>query len=184
MRLPLKPHPDSPCAAVATIEVEIARPRSDRLELSYIVTGQMNDIRMPAAVAASRGEELWQHTCFEVFIRASSGTGYYEFNFSPSTQWAAYRFGSHRRGMSVPAEVGGFAIDAQGSLDRYTLRTSLELDSLSGLPRTEFWFLGLSVIIEEANGQKSYWALAHPPGKADFHHIDCFTHRISLAVQP
>lgn len=184
MRLLLKTHPDSPCAAVTSIEVEVTRPRSDHLELSYIVTGQMSGIRMPAVVAASRGEKLWQHTCFEVFVRASSGAGYYEFNFSPSTQWAAYRFGNHRSGMSLPAEVDGFAIDGQGDSGRYILQTSLELDRLSGLARTENWLLGLSVIIEEASGQKSYWALAHPPGKPDFHHADCFTHRISLAVQP
>src|SRR5882757_7475213 len=111
MRLLLKPHPDSPCAAVAQIEVEIARPRSDRLELSYIVAGQMNGIRMPAAVAASRGEELWQHTCFEAFVRASSGAGYYEFNFAPSTQWAAYRFSGYRSGMCVAAEISAPPIE-------------------------------------------------------------------------
>jgi hypothetical protein len=36
------------------------------------------------------------------------------------------------------------------------------------------WQLNISTIIEEANGRKSYWALAHPPGKADFHNPDCF----------
>lgn len=184
MRQFLKPHPDSPCVAVAKIEVEVVRPRPDCLKLSYIVTGQMSGIHMPAVVAASRGEELWQYTCFEAFVRASSGSGYYEFNFSPSTQWAAYRFSSHRSGMSVPAEVGEFAIDVQEAPDRYILQTSLELGRLSGLPRTDFWLLGLSAIVEEAGGQKSYWALAHPPGKPDFHHTDCFTHPISLAVQP
>jgi hypothetical protein len=184
MRLPLKPHPDSPCAAVAKIEVEVAQPRANRLDLTYIVAGKIGDVRIPEAMPASRGDKLWQHTCFEVFVRASSGDGYYEFNFSPSTQWAAYRFNSHRSGMSLPAEVGGFAIDGQGSPGRYALQTSVDLDRLSGLPRTEFWLLGLSVIIEETSGRMSYWALAHPPGKADFHHIDCFAHRISLAVQP
>ena len=34
--------------------------------------------------------------------------------------------------------------------------------------------LGVSAVIEETNGRKSYWALAHPPGKADFHHDDGF----------
>jgi len=35
--------------------------------------------------------------------------------------------------------------------------------------------LALSAVIEEIDGTKSYWALAHPPGKPDFHHPDCFT---------
>lgn len=34
--------------------------------------------------------------------------------------------------------------------------------------------VGLSAVIEEADGTKSYWALAHPPGKPDFHHGDGF----------
>src|SRR3546814_3736372 len=32
--------------------------------------------------------------------------------------------------------------------------------------------LALSAVIEELDGTKSYWALAHPPGKPDFHHPD------------
>ena len=37
------------------------------------------------------------------------------------------------------------------------------------------WALGLSAILEEQDGTKSYWALAHPPGdKPDFHDPACF----------
>jgi len=36
------------------------------------------------------------------------------------------------------------------------------------------WSIGISTIIEESDGRKSYWALAHPQGKADFHHPDSF----------
>ena len=34
--------------------------------------------------------------------------------------------------------------------------------------------LALSSVIEELDGTKSYWALAHPPGQPDFHHPACF----------
>ncbi len=34
--------------------------------------------------------------------------------------------------------------------------------------------LNLTAVIEETDGTKSYWALAHPSGKPDFHHRDCF----------
>ena len=46
------------------------------------------------------------------------------------------------------------------------------------------WRLGLSAVIEDTSGRKSYWALAHPPGKPDFHHADCFAHEFSPVVQP
>ena len=166
------------------VEVGVARPRADRLVLSYIVTGKMSDVRMPPVMAAARSDELWRHTCFEAFVRASSGAAYYEFNFAPSTQWAAYRFSSYRSGMCVAAEISAPPIEVQSSPDCYTLQASLELDRLSGLPRKALWRLGLSALIEDTSGRKSYWALAHPPGKPDFHHPDCFAHEFSPVVQP
>jgi hypothetical protein len=36
------------------------------------------------------------------------------------------------------------------------------------------WEYGLAAVIEEEGAVKSYWALAHPPGKPDFHHPTCF----------
>ena len=179
MRQLLSLHPHSRCLAAAQIEVAIARPRADSLMLSYTVTGKMSDIRIPPVTAAARSDELWRHTCFEAFVRASSGTEYYEFNFAPSTQWAAYRFTSYRTGMCVAAEITAIQIEAQSGPDCYTLQASLELDRLSGLPRSTLWRLGLSALIEDTSGRKSYWALAHPPGKPDFHHTDCFGHEFS-----
>ena len=164
--------------------MEIAQSRVDQLVLSYIVTGKMSGVRLPPVVQASRGDNLWQHTCFEAFVRASSGDEYYEFNFSPSTQWAAYQFTSYRSGMSVPAEIGVSPIDVRSSADGFTLRALLELESLSRLSRTVPWHLGLSAVIEDMAGGKSYWALAHPPGKPDFHHADCFTHEFFPGAQP
>ena len=37
------------------------------------------------------------------------------------------------------------------------------------------WALGLSAVLEEQDGTKSYWALGHPNGdKPDFHDPACF----------
>lgn len=180
----LRPHPDSLGLAAARVEVTVTRPRADRLVLSYVVTGKISDIRLPPTVPAARADGLWQHTCFEAFVRAASGPSYYEFNFAPSTQWAAYRFSSYRSGMCVAAEISAPPIEAQSSPDRYTLQVSLELNRLSELPRNASWLLGLSVLIEDTSGRMSYWALVHPPGKPDFHHADCFAHEFSPVVQP
>jgi hypothetical protein len=184
MRQLLRLHPDSRCFAAAHIEVGVARPRAESLLLSYIVTGKISDVRMPPVMAAARSDELWRHTCFEAFVRASSGTEYYEFNFAPSTQWAAYRFGSYRSGRCVAAEICAPQIEVRSSPDCYTLQASLELNRLLSLPRKDLWRLGLSALLEDTSGRKSYWALAHPPGKPDFHHADCFAHEFSPAVQP
>jgi hypothetical protein len=174
MRLALRRHPDSPSVPVTAIDVHIAPTRPDNLVLSYTVTGNLNDIRMSPVATPARSDALWRTTCFEAFLRASSGPGYYEFNFAPSTQWAAYHFSGYRSGMRA-ADFGAPAIDARVEGDRYTLRASLDLRGLS-LPREEQWLLGLSAVIEDVSGGISYWALAHPPGKPDFHDAACFAH--------
>ena len=184
MRQLLRPHPESRSSATEHVEVVVARPRPDSLVLSYMASGRMDDVRIPRVTTAARSDELWRHTCFEAFVRASSGGDYYEFNFSPSTQWAAYRFSGYRSGMCVAAEVGTPSIDVRSEPTRLTLQTELALDHLSVLPRDASWRLGLSAVIEDTNGHKTYWALAHPPGKPDFHHADGFAYEFSPAVHP
>jgi hypothetical protein len=204
MRLALRLHPDSDCFAVTRIEVEVARPRANHLVLSYFVTGRIGDVRMPPVNAAVRTDELWRHTCFEAFVRILPGAAYYEFNFAPSTQWAAYRFSSYRRGMRCANEISAPRIDVQSAPECYALQASLELDEQASSPASgrgsgfaspdamdlhaggggmgggyPRWRLGLAAVIEETSGRKSYWALAHPPGKADFHHSDGFAYELS-----
>ena len=168
MRQTLRLHPDSRCAAVTSIEVEATRSRRGLLALHYVVTGTIRDLRLPPVTAPERTDELWRHTCLEAFVRAPRGTGYLELNFAPSTQWAAYRFSGYREGMAVADEVSAPRIDVISSARCFEMQVAL------ALPGDTPWRLGLSAVIEETSGVKSYWALAHPPGKPDFHHADCF----------
>jgi hypothetical protein len=169
MRFELKRHPDWHCAAAARIGVDIACPRAGVIVLTYVVTGTVGNLRLPPITAPARADELWRHTCFEAFIRPDPGSAYYEFNFAPSTRWAAYRFDAYRSGMRDATEIGPPRIAVQSAADRYTLQAEFEWDAQSVPSR-----LGLAAVIEETNGNKSYWALAHPPGKPDFHHADSF----------
>jgi len=177
-------HPESHCAAVTAIEVEIAQPSTDVLQLSYVVRGKISDVRIPPPIAAERGDALWRHTCFEAFVGDSSSAGYYEFNFAPSTQWAAYRFSGYRSGMCVADEVGAPSIEVRQKPDGWTLQAKLDLRRLSALPAQTSRCLALSAVIEDKNRDISYWALAHPPGKPDFHHPDCFALELPAAARP
>jgi hypothetical protein len=174
MRQTLRLHADSSCFSVTHIEVEVARPRARNLVFAYAVTGRISHLAMPPPTVAARTDQLWRRTCFEAFVGSSADLAYYEFNFAPSTQWAAYRFDSYRTGMRVATEISTPRIAVESSRDRYILRASLELDQIL-LSQNTMWRLGMSAVIEEISGHRSYWALAHPPGKADFHHSDCFT---------
>ena len=179
MRHALRLHPHSHCLAARRIEVDVARARAGALVLHYVVTGEIGDLRLPPVTVPARADALWQHTCFEAFIGAASGSAYYEFNFAPSTQWAAYRFDGYRSGMRAAGKIGAPRIEVQLSHACCTLQAALDLDGLADLPRDALWRLGLAAVIEETNGRRSYWALAHPPGKADFHHPDCFAYELS-----
>jgi hypothetical protein len=171
MRQSLKLHPDSHCSAVARVDVDVAR-RDRALLLSYRVAGAIGDLRLPPMAAAARADELWRHTCFEAFVRpAATGEAYYELNFAPSTQWAAYGFDGYRSGMRVAAEVGAPRIEVERAPERFALQAAFEL---AALPFGR-WRLGLAAVIEDTTGRLSYWALAHPAGKPDFHRADCFT---------
>ncbi len=184
VRESLRLHPDSRCMAATDIDVVVARPRPGDLVLRYLVTGNTSDLRIPSVTAPTRGDELWRHTCFEAFVRASANAAYYELNFAPSTQWAAYRFSDYRSGMKIAPEMSPPRVEVRSNGACYELRAALEMGRLPGLPPDEDWRLGLAAVIEETNGRKSYWALAHPPGKADFHHPECFAHELPATERP
>jgi hypothetical protein len=169
VRVKLKLHPDGHCEAVASIEVEVARPRPRTLALHYFLTGAVAKLRIPPHSAPARAHGLWQHTCVEAVQRTGADADYQELNFAPSSKWAAYRFDGYRSGMT-PLEIEPPQIVTQANSTCYELRASLEPDLTADAP----WQLGLSAVIEETSGSKSYWALAHPPGAPDFHHPTCF----------
>ena len=118
-----------------------------------------------------RTDELWKTTCFEAFLRPEGEPGYTEYNFAPTGAWAAYDFTAHRAGMAE-AEVGAPPyIRVEDNLTWWGLGATIAVPVLH-------YALGLSAVLEEQDGTKSYWALAHADGAADFHHGDCFTARL------
>jgi hypothetical protein len=154
---------------VTGIEVEVNRDGS-RLGLRYCARGRIADVLLPAAASPSRRDELWKHTCFEAFLRAGEG-GYVELNLSPSTEWAAYRFTGYRAGLTQAA-VPAVTVTAERGGDLFELTAAVDVGG-------EIVFdtpvpFALSAVIEDVSGAKTYWALAHAPGKPDFHHPDAF----------
>jgi hypothetical protein len=127
-----------------------------RWQFGLVLFGDRQDRRstyIPAAVAAARTDELWRHTCFEAFVRTSPGPAYYDFNFAPSTQWAAYRFDSYRSGMRP--EIIASRIEVRSSRSCYRLRASLEMDQMSSLRIDGAWRIGLAAVTEDTSGHKS-----------------------------
>jgi hypothetical protein len=170
MRFFLTPHPDTPCDDVASIAVEVERPASDTLRLHYLLEGDLGALRIPLpSPPPRRADRLWEHSCFEAFVRVSGAVDYRELNFSPSGAWAAYRFESYRARLSH-ADLTEPAIDSDVAGRTVTLTAIVQPD----LDPELVWEIGLATIVEDLFGERSFFALVHPPGEPDFHHRDCF----------
>lgn len=175
-------HPDLPCPAVESIKSAISWDRGKALTVTYMLSGAVDQLRIPPVRSARRLNDLWQHTCFELFIGAKNDAEYYEFNFSPSGEWAAYEFRDYRDG--GPFNGDGFEpkVTVQRSTETLELNAVVRLDLLPGLQPDVCLWLGLSAVIEDLNGSLFYWALKHPPGNPDFHHSDNFILQIEPAM--
>lgn len=139
--------------------------------LRYQVKGMINDLAIPAPGEPVRADGLWQTTCFELFLRKEGRPAYAEFNFSPSSKWSAYEFEDYRDGITGLQIFAAPDIRFGAGESHFALETEIQLPDRW---RTFPIMVGFSAIIEDRTGAKSYWALAHPPGKPDFHHKDCF----------
>lgn len=147
----------------------MSRPGPGLLALRYVVTHPEGSLVVPALTNGARKDTLWKQTCFEAFIRIPGGEAYYELNFSPSSEWAAYRFDGFRAGMTMADGIEAPRIEWNTARDGFELHAQSDLSGLAGLPTATPWRLGLTAVIEDAPGQLSYWALTHPPGVPDFH---------------
>jgi hypothetical protein len=168
----LRCHPATPSRNVHSIAVRLDWRAGACLELSYVVLGVVASVRLPTARPRQFADRLWEHTCFEAFIADAQGR-YCELNFSPSTQWALYRFDAYRNGMTPveathPPEIRVIAGPAAIQVD-----VLVDLD-YAAWPPDGALRLGVCSVIEETDGTLSYWALAHPSPKPDFHHPDGF----------
>jgi hypothetical protein len=158
---------------------------SDVLKLEYVVVGRISSLLIPNILMQTRRDELWKHTCFELFAGFDGYPMYVEYNFSPSTEWSGYRFDDYRSGMSPDVNLAAPHIyldfDVQAGIGRFALTAWLDM---SGLVKERLKRIGISAVIEEKDSTKSYWALAHPPGPPDFHHPDCFTLQLKAPERP
>ena len=183
-RRALSRHRDSKGAAVAGVAAEIARDGRGSFALRFLLRGDAVALRLPERAAPRFADELWRTTCFEAFIKPVGDPGYYEFNFSPSGEFAAYRFAGYRSGMAPRPHLADPAISIEtvaGGLDG-AIAPQLAWSGEEASARA--WRVGLAAIVEEASGDKSYWALAHPAGAPDFHHPDCLALRLAPERAP
>ncbi len=170
----LQCHPATRAQLVRGVEAQVGWGNGGALALTFALEGNLALLRIPAPQPSRRADNLWQHTCFEAFLRHKGEPAYCEFNFAPSGEWAAYAFRRYRDGMPLAQDLDP-RITVRRMADRLELDALIRPDCLSPVqPRMQV-HLALSAVVEDEQGVLSYWALTHPPGRPDFHHPDAFT---------
>jgi hypothetical protein len=170
----LKSHPESKNQSVSGIEASVCRIGGQALDIKYILKGDLTQLRIPTLASPHRTDRLWQRTCFEAFVSVKGEADYYEFNFAPSGEWAAYSFQRYRDGSALADDKFVPQITVHSEADRLDLDATIRLDRLPTITPHASLHMALCAVIEDQSGKLSYWALRHPPGDPDFHHPDCF----------
>ena len=141
-----------------TVDISLS---DNSLTLNYNLSGLNNVVWQDPSDVPCRKDELWRHTCLELFIGEPGNKRYAELNLSPSGDWQSYHFDDYRDGMTLSNEllVERIAADAESKQLSAMVRMNIDIDPL---------LLGPAAVIEFTDGNLHYFALEH--GKQpDFH---------------
>ncbi|MDR2839398.1 MAG: DOMON-like domain-containing protein [Azonexus sp.] len=166
----LHPHPATPAPPGETLRVRY-RLDSGGIELFYRYCGNPAALRLPERQIPGPADDLWRRTCCEAFVAATDSPSYREFNFSPSGQWATYLFADYRQRADHDLPVALLPIEFERRGDGFALRALIPSALLPAGPLQ----VGLSAVIEGADGKIHYRALAHGGEQPDFHLRQTFT---------
>jgi hypothetical protein len=145
------PFTPSTANAARALNVHLQETSRGSLSLCYVLDADLSSLRIPAIRAARQTDELWEHTCFEAFIRKTADSpAYYELNVSPSTERALYSFDDYHQNMKPVTPPQPPRISVTREANR------------------------LAAVIEDADGELEYWALNHVSSTPDFHHRESF----------
>lgn len=185
--VPLVAHARDGAGPVSSLSASGTLHPSGSLTVEFELAAELRSVRLvPSVCQPQRRDELWRHTCFEVFARHDNEAKYCEFNFSPCGDWAAYEFDNYRaarrdaaqRPIDITMQTTGLAqIRLRARID---LAAAFANDTLA-LKRAG-WRLNCAAVIESTEGVLSYWAVHHPRPQPDFH--DAAGFRITLGGSP
>lgn len=137
--------------------------REDHLLLKYSLSGDISEVSLDG----SECEELWRHTCFELFIRDREGSGYEEINCAPDGRFTRTWLSDYREVHSVKefhplpkmrsGSIGGFECEI------YFFDLDVSNREIS-----------VAVITADQSGTRRFWGVNHFGETPDFHHEENF----------
>lgn len=143
---------------------------SDQLTLHYVLIDDRSEIAITPTNHPTRKHDLWQATCFELFLSIPDSTRYWEFNLAPSGDWNVYRFSDYRSKMQE--EIAFTALPFQFEPETKSLYISIDLSAI--VQSSQALNIGITAVLKHHNSDITYWALTHSGTEADFHRKDSF----------
>lgn len=174
----LSPFPGQTSSPWESFSLNTALERLDqRLTLTFELTGPLSDLSLSTSKPTpSRQHDLWEHTCFEMFLSEPTSPVYWEVNLSPIGDWNIYRFSSYRTGMVEEKRIQNLTSQREQHPNHFWLSCPLPLNTLAldskGLE------INVTAVLENRMGDLSYWAITHANHQPDFHHRQSFTVQI------
>lgn len=129
-----------------------------------------------AKPTACRRDGIWQSTCMELLISTPSMQRYWEYNFCPSGDWNIYHLSGYRSNLQAEPSCH------QPSITQGTHSGGDELAVITQLPPSliheQELILAITAVVEQRNGELSYWSLQHGGSEPDFHRREGFQLRL------
>jgi len=172
MRFQLRPFVSGSIGEELTLSGFIAR-TAGTLQIECNVQGSLEQIRWPSVSSVSgRCHELWRHSCFEFFFAIKGEPAYWEVNLCPSDCWNVYRFDDYRTGMHEEGAVAQPHFYVVADTDILSLTCALDVNGI--IDDSAELEVGLSCVVEGADGSLGYWAIEHFDTAPDFHNRRSF----------
>ena len=170
----LHPFSGRDCGGV-TIQGAVER-TPQTIVLSFLLQGNLSDLVLPDATERTRRDNLWQSTCLELFWAEDGKKNYWELNLAPTGDWNVYAFTDYRTGMHQENRIADPLAQTEHTTDGFSLTATLETGNLHA-GRTPIR-VGVSAVLKHHDSRLSYWALAHPEARPDFHAPQAFLLRM------
>ena len=168
-----------PGRKVPSIEITgtIAR-QGNLLSFHYSVQGEIDEVLLfKPAHSPARRHELWKSTCFEFFFAIRDRSPYWEFNMSPSGDWNVYAMDAYRQvNMREESAFTQLPFEFRKTDPQLLLDLSIDLNPI--LHQNQPLQIGITSIIQTLDESETYWALAHPGRRADFHLRESFVKQL------
>ena len=147
--------------------------QGDRLRVNYQLVGDLSQILIPnPQQLPTRQYDLWEHTCFELFLRLKNTTKYWEFNLSPARHWNIFKFADYRQNIAEEMAIKSLPFEIFQTSELLEINLNLDLSVI--IDSEQDLDVAITTVVENKERELSYWALIHPATKADFHHQDSF----------